>query len=649
MKNLNKIASALSSAAVALLLLTACEGAELYSFDAPDWISEKADSIANSKQGGGEEQIEGLEEDVYQVGASDFSNGFWSAFTKYYVIPDKQTWYAQFNLTVNPDKVYYKNFALVVATDDDRGGTAYSEFGVLRYDFTNDSVAYNSQWGGFPFKFSDSNVPFSPVDNADEKTQQMNGRVTVTVDRSQDNVFFVKMTNGTVTKTYTQPYAISPGNNIRCFITVDGSYLNFLASNIEPIGGFTSAEDKQPLSLEIAGVPGEVLAGTSMADAMANVTGTVTFEQGVTKNITAADLQFESIPDFESVGQKTLVALYNKTFKGVNCDKPVMAVKTINVVNELSAFTETVVVPTPLTIGAEDNSTGFWGAHTENIKVGAKETKVVNFTNYTSGVENWNNFCIVLCKADNAEYAVVRADNYGWGNGYAACTPTMEGERDWAAWKTAMDGAKVTAYITNNGDGTADIKAVMVGNDNKTYTQQYKGINTIDADDFYFRFTVDGCHLVFDSQIGSTDNATAFWGAHSTNVRVVARQTCTATFTNYTSGVENWNNFCIVLCKADNTEYAVVRADNYGWGNGYAACTPAMEGDRNWPTWKAAMNGAKVTVQVANKGDGTADVKAIMHGSNGVDYTQTYTGINTIDPDDFYFRFTVDHSYLVME
>ena len=649
MKNLNKIASVFSSAAVALLLLTGCEGGELYSLDAPDWISEKVDSIANSKQGGGEEQIEGLEEDVYQVGASDFSNGFWSAFTKYYVIPDKGTWHGQFNLTVNPDNVYYKNFALVVATDADRGGSGYSEFGVLRYDFTNDSVAFNSQWGGFPFKFSDSNVPFSPINNVDEKAQQMNGRVTVTVDRSQDNLFFVKMTNGTVTKTYTQPYAISPGNDIRCFITVDGSYLNFLASNIEPIGGFTSAEDKQPLQLEIAGVPGEVLVGTSLSDAMVNVTGTVTFEEGVTKKVTAADLQFEPIPDFETIGQKTLVVVYNKTFKGENCDKPVMAVKTVDVVKELSAFTETVVVPQPLVIGATDNSTAFWGAHTENIKISAMETKVVSFTNYSSCAENWNNFCIVLCKDDNSEYAVVRADNYGWGNGYAACTPVMEEGRDFGVWKPAMDGAKVTAYITNNGDGTADVKAVMVGNNNVTYTQEYKGINTIDPDNFYFRFTVDGCHLVFDSQIGAADCTTPFWGAHSTNVKVAARQTCTANFTNYSSCAENWNNFCVVLCKADNSEYAVVRADNYGWGNGYAACTPVMDDGRDWPTWKAAMNGAKVTVQVINKGDGTADVKAVMHGSNGVDYTQTYTGINTIDPDDFYFRFTVDNSYLVLE
>jgi hypothetical protein len=351
----------------------------------------------------------------------------------------------------------------------------------------------------------------------------------------------------------------------------------------------------------------------------------------------------------EDLGQKILVVLYNKTFKGANADKPIMASKTFAVVKELSAFTQTVVVPTPLILGAEDNTTGWWGAHTENIKIAPKETKVATFTNYSSCANNWNNFVIVLCKASNAEYAVVRSDNFGWGDGYAACTPTMEEGRDWDVWRPAMDGAKVTTYVTNNGDGTADVKAVMVGNNGVTYTQEYKGINTVDPDDFYFRYTVDGCHLVFDQEVGASDCSTGWWGAHSTNIQVIGHQECTVNLTNYSSCANNWNNFVIVLCKADNTEYAVVRADNFGWGDGYAACTPSMEAGRDWDVWRPAMNGAKVSAKIVNNGDGTADIKVVMHGNNGVDYTQDYIGINTIDPDNFYFRFTVDSSYLVFE
>ena len=54
----------------------------------------------------------------------------------------------------------------------------------------------------------------------------------------------------------------------------------------------------------------------------------------------------------------------------------------------------------------------------------------------------------------------------------------------------------VTVSVTNNG-GTADVRCVMLGNDGQTYYQDYLGIGAI-GDDLWFRFTVDGSHLVFE-------------------------------------------------------------------------------------------------------------------------------------------------------
>ena len=634
--------------------MTSCEGADMFGIDAPDWLSSKADSIAAEKaknQGG--DDIEGLHEDVYTVGATDYTTGWWSKFSKYYQIPEGEKWIAQFNLNINPAASNtYKNYAMIISNDEDRGAANYKEYGAIRYDY---QPSGNSEWGDYIDRsLATSTLEFQT--DTDTGVDKLGGKVTLTVDRSEGGLV-VTMSNGTVIKTYTQKSALvnlneDPTNTtIRCFLVPEGSYINWLGSTLEPIGGYTSAEDKQPLSLELTGVPSEVLAGTPLEEAMSNVTAVVTFEQGVTKNVTAADLQFEAIPNYDELGQKTLVVLYNKTFKGVNADKPIIASKTFSVVKELSAFTETVVVPTPHVLGAEDNSSGWWSAHTDNIKVAPKETKVVNFTNYTTGAANWNNFVIVLNKANLAEYAVVRADNYGWGDGYAACTPVggFADDEGWAAWRADMNGAKVTAYITNNGDGTADVKAVMAGKSGTVYTQEYNGINTVDPDDFYFRFTIDGCHLVFDNELGTPNCTTGWWSVFTQNVQVKAHQICTVNFTNYTSGAGNWNNFVLIMNKADVTkEYAVVRADNWGWGDGYAACTPSG-GQADWGAWLSAMNGAKVTLKIANNGDGTADVKAVMHGTDGVDYIQDYIGINTIDPDDFYFRFTVDSSYLVFE
>ncbi len=651
MKYLNKLASVFFIAALGVMTLTSCEGGDLYNVGAPGWLSEMGGEEDEPEP---EEELVGQMEDVYNIGKEDLSSGFWT-LGKTYVVPAGAKWQAQFNLTVNPDNKYYKNFYIVLnACKDATTGELGDEFGVIRYD--NDP-SKNSEWNTVGTEIDRSLVSgnfsnSSGDDDTDASVQKMNGKITLTVDRT-DGGLFIKMTNGTLTKTYTQttPFPSTGADvPIACRIGIEGSLVSFISTNIDPIGGRTSANDKQPLSMELTGVPSEVLVGQTLEEAMANVTATVTFEEGVTATVTAENLQFEAIPNMTDLGQKTLVVLYNKTFKGANADKPIMASKTFSVVKELSAFTQTVVVPTPLVLGAEDNSSAWWSAHTDNIKVEPKETKVVNFTNYTSGVNNWNNFVIVLNKANLAEYAVVRSDNFGWGDGYAACTPVggFGSDEEWTAWREAMNGAKVTAYITNNGDGTADIKAVMHGTNGTDYVQEYNGINTVDPDDMYFRFTVDGCHLVFDNALGTPDCTAGWWSAHTANVQVPANTVCTVNFTNYTSGGANWNNFVVVLNKADLAEYAVVRADNFGWGDGYAACTPSG-GQADWGAWLAAMNGAKCSVQIVNNGDGTADVKAVMHGTDGNDYTQDYIGINTIDPDNLYFRFTVDSSYLVFE
>ncbi len=635
----NKLATVLCSAALGLMALTSCEGGDLFGINSPDWLSSKADSIAaeKAKNQGGDEIIEGMQEDVYTIGATDYSTVWWAQFSKYYQVREGEKWIAQFNLNINPSATNtYKNFAMIICNDEDRGAANYKEYGAIRYDY---QPSGNSEWGGYIDRsLATSDLEFQT--DTDTGVDKLGGKVTLTVDRTEGGLV-VTMTNGTITKTYTQKSPLvnlnadASNTTIRCFLVPEGSFINWLGSTVEPIGGFTSREDKQPLSMTLNGVPKKVLQGTSLEDAFANVTATIQFEQEVSTIVKYADLTFQAVPNMNSLGKKTLIAAYAKTFKGEAAAAPVIGTAEFEVVDKLYT-----------SIGATDNSTGWWGAHSENIKVGPKETFVSTFTNYTSGANNWNNFVIVLCKADNTEYAVVRADNYGWGNGYDACTPSG-GQADWGAWLAAMDGAKVTTYVTNNGDGTADVKAVMVGNDGNTYIQEYTGINTVDPNDFYFRYTVDGCHLEFDEVLGEEDNSTGWWAAHSQDIKVPAGKTYTTRFKNFTNGANNWNNFLVVLTRQDNSEYAVLRADNYGWGDSYEACTPSG-GQSDWGAWLSAMDDAIVTVSVTNHGS-SADVKCVMVGNDGITYYQDYIGLSPIDGDNFRFRFTTEGGHLVFE
>ena len=585
MKHLNKLASVFCMAAMGLTALTGCEGSDMYSVNSPDWLSEKIDSIEKSKVST-EEVLVGMNEDVYTVGNTDFSSGFWTSFSKYYVVQDNQKWNAVFNLNINPSATNtYKNFALVITNDVDRGGTGYTEYGAIRFD---NQPSGNSEWGDhIDRSFVQSNLTFET--DTDKGVDKLGGKVTLTVDRSRVDTFMVKITNGTVTKTYIQPSKIANLNadesntNIRCFLVPEGSFIDFQQSNVEPIGGYTSAQDKAPVSMVLNNVPAEVDKGTTLEEAMQNVSATVTFEEGVTKVIPASELLFSAINDMDEVGEKTLIAIYNKTFKGENAATPIVAnakfnvvagIKTITVtqaptrtnyyyynsaavdgVNHTLAFDPTgmvvnatyvegepgvidnskltfsripatagkhevtittengrtatvevnvaesavkAVTPTPVSLGAEDCSTAWWTEFTKDMKIPAGETFEFNFTNYSSGAGNWNNYVLILRKADLAEYAVVRSDNYGWGNGYAACTP-IGTQGDWATWLATMNGAKVKMFVTNCNNGTADVQAIVTGNDGSVTVQNYLGINTIDPSDLNVAFTVDSSHLKFGS------------------------------------------------------------------------------------------------------------------------------------------------------
>lgn len=580
MRHLNKLLCACSFAALGLSALTGCEGGELFEVNAPDWISDKVQEIEDSENNN--------QEDIYTFGSTDYSSAFWTEFSKYYVVPDGKIWTAEFELHIDPNATNtYKNFALVMTNDVDREGEGYKEYGVMRYDH---QPSGNSEWGSYINRsYVQSTLTFET--DTDEGIEKLGGKVTLTVDRTVEDFFAVTMTNGVVTKTYEQPYewenlnAEASNTNIRCFLVVEGSYIDFLSSKIGTTGGNVSA-DKNPKSMVLQNVPQYVDAGTSLEEAMAGVTAEVTFEDDATKIVSASELSFTAIPDMDTPGAKTLVAAYNKTFRGENCDAPIMAYANFEVVEKIVSI-EVTTQPTYTTyyyytskategldgrtlafdptgmvvkatdssgktrildnsqltfssvpategshkvtitaaegvtaevdvrvsesisssirytetVGATDNTTGFLGAYSDNFKVEVGETKSIKFTNYTNLQANWNNFVVALKRNDNSLYYWLRADNYGRDAADVeiafAHSGTQWVNQTWEEWLQSMNGAEVTVYVTNCGNGTADVQIEIIGNDGQLDTQYYLGANTINPEDLYFALSVDGCHLVF--------------------------------------------------------------------------------------------------------------------------------------------------------
>lgn len=581
MKHLNKLASVFCVAAMGLTALTGCEGSDMFSVNSPDWLSEKIDSIEKSKVST-EEVLVGMNEDVYTVGNTDFSSGFWSSFSKYYVVQDNQKWNAVFNLNINPSATNtYKNFALIITNDVDRGGTGYTEYGAIRFD---NQPSGNSEWGDHIDRSCvQSNLTFET--DTDKGVDKLGGKVTLTVDRSRVDTFMVKITNGTVTKTYIQPSKIANLNadesntNIRCFLVPEGSFIDFQQSNVEPIGGYTSAQDKAPVSMVLNNVPAEVDKGTTLEEAMQNVSATVTFEEGVTKVIPASELLFSAINDMDKVGEKTLIVIYNKTFKGENAATPIVANAKFNVVAGIKTITVTQA-PTR-----------------------------TNYYYYNSAAVDGVNHTLAF----DPTGMVVNAT-------YVEGEPGVIDNSKLTFSRIPATAGKHEVTITTENGRTATVEVNVAESAVKAVTPT-------------------------PVSLGAEDCSTAWWTEFTENMKIPAGETFEFNFTNYSSGAGNWNNYVLILRKADLAEYAVVRADNYGWGNGYAACTPiGTQGD--WATWLATMNGAKVKLFVTNCNNGTADIQAIVTGTDGSVTTQSYLGINTIDPSDLNVAFTVDSSHL---
>ena len=589
MKRLNKLAAVFCVAAMALTAMTGCEGSDMFSVNSPDWLSEKIDSIEKANQST-EEVLVGMNEDVYTVGNTDFSSAFYTSFSKYYVVQDNQKWNAVFNLNINPSATNtYKNFALYITNDVDRGGTGYAEYGVIRFD---NQPSGNSEWGDHIDRSCvQSNLTFET--DKDKGVDKLGGKVTLTVDRSRVDTFMVKITNGTVTKTYIQPSKIANLNadesntNIRCFLVPEGSFIDFQQSNIEPIGGYTSAQDKAPVSMVLNNVPAEVDENTPLEKAMENVSATVTFEEGITKVIPAKELYFSAINDMNVSGTKNLIVIYNKTFKGENASTPIVAQKTFEVVPAIKAL-HIVSAPKRLTYkyyeaaGITNPASAVFPVDTKGLTVQAT---------YLNGVTR----DITLDKL------VISA------------VPMKAGKQ--AVTVTAKNGVKTTFDVT-------------VEKHAATFVTPSPAI------------------------LGAEDCTTGWWDAHlDADVKVPAGETRAFSFTNL-GGAANWNNYVVVLRNAALAEYVVVRSDNYGWTGdnsgpyGWKNCTAGSTGAADWATWLAGMNGAKVVVYVTNNNNGTADVLAITTGTDGKVNTQYYYGIDGVDANDLFVDFTVDSSCL---
>jgi len=205
----------------------------------------------------------------------------------------------------------------------------------------------------------------------------------------------------------------------------------------------------------------------------AGIVVTATYSDGTTGVLPNETLQFGAIPAAE--GSQSAVISYVGATGTVTTTCPLTLAKGIS------------------QVGANDFSTAWWTAFSEDYPVASGSGKTLTLYCYSDNLANWHSPCTILRKADKTEYSVVRMDNYGWGSGYG--TATLTSDWNWDKFTSNISGSKVVITVTNNGNNTADILYNVTYANGETHFQKYAGI-TVDSADLNCALVTEGSYLV---------------------------------------------------------------------------------------------------------------------------------------------------------
>ncbi len=178
----------------------------------------------------------------------------------------------------------------------------------------------------------------------------------------------------------------------------------------------------------------------------------------------------------------------------------------------------TVIEVAKTTIGETDNSSGWWTDFSDFIAIPSGKRLVMEFDNYSSAANNWNNWVLVTAnKKGNStdvegykEYFALRSDAYGWegkmsseeGYTYDAANITTNyaevaaaaGAADqWAYFLEKINGSHVVLEVQHVSAGYIYVTATMTATDGTVLKEEYHQTASA-ADDIYAFLTVDGCH-----------------------------------------------------------------------------------------------------------------------------------------------------------
>ena len=294
------------------------------------------------------------------------------------------------------------------------------------------------------------------------------------------------------------------------------------------------------------------------------------------------------------------------------------------------------------TIGAVDNSNGWYGGMSEVIEIPANKTLTLKFKTYSAtddqltaaGAGNWGahmSHVINLWTADT-DYGNLfwRADGYGWwdekntnvSGWYTFLGANTRWGTDGAEFREDITGSDVVLTVQRVG---AELRMTQDFTATSGKYRRYFVVNYGPADgSIWSQLAIERAHVevtenysvtetekdptISGTQIGLANNTTAFWTAWSDYFTIEPEGSLTLKYKAYTNRVYNWNGgVAYVTTDADRgasgyTEYFGLRPDNWVNVVNTNATSNFDEISWDWATFREKVDGSTVTLTITRSG-----------------------------------------------
>ena len=407
------------------------------------------------------------------VGAKDFSNGWWSTFTRDWVVAPGESQTIGFTLYSKGEANYQGPCTILRRAD-------LSEYGVVRMD--------HWCWG-------------TATGDTDPTSANSPARIDITSNWNFEGTYFAEHLNG---------------STVNITVANDGTYASISYYVIYPDGEETHFQRYDKIPVDANDVQFALVTEASylefVADAPIDPSDPTVKSIAVTKAPTVSTYYvYDKAVPFKPVGLEVTATYSNNTTVVLNnselsfSDIPAEAGSkkiTVTYAEGITATIDITVVKGTSAFGDVKFANGWWTAFSDGTTaVTTAQPFETEMFVYSAATANHQFPCIILNRAAGGiEYALLRLDNFyvlngDWNNGHYGEDERLESDWNWETFQSGLNLAKAKITVTNNGDNTATARYDVTYANGETHFQLFKNV-PVQSDDLVVSFVTEASYAV---------------------------------------------------------------------------------------------------------------------------------------------------------